>query len=77
MAWAGLPPGAGQSGLTVAGGKEIARLASFGSGWTERSSPSTEMRSPGSRAFFSLNNPQAPVVSDAAIAETNCRRFID
>ena len=72
----GLPPGSGQSGLTAAGGRVIARLANFGSGSTERLSPRTEIRSPGSRAFFSSNIPQALVVNDAAKAETKCRRFI-
>src|SRR5579859_5285769 len=77
IAWAGLPPGSGQSGLTAAAGRATGVLANLGSGSTERSRPRTEMRSPGRRVFFSSNSPHALVVSDAAAAATNCRRFID
>ena len=54
----GLPPGSGQSGLTTAGGNVTGCLASSGSGSSCRSSPSTEIRSPGSGCFLSLNQSQ-------------------
>src|SRR5882672_3169185 len=77
IVWVGLPPGSGHSGLTAGGGRAIDWLTSAGSGSTLRSSPSTEIRSPGSLVFsFSPNRSQAAVVAEASNTETKRRRCI-
>src|SRR5712691_726525 len=75
IAWAGLPPGSGQSGLTEGGGRVTGVAASLGSGSTPPPIPSTEIRSPASGCFLSLNKSHPAAPKDSSSAEKS-RRFI-
>src|SRR5437667_8327908 len=75
IAWAGLPPGSGHSGLATGGGRVTASLASCGSGSNRVSRPSTEIRSPASGCFLSRSQSQAAGASDSNSAAKS-RRFI-
>src|SRR5712691_4307221 len=75
IAWAGLPPGSGQSRLTAGGGRLTAAAASFASGSTPPPIPSTEIRSPGSGCFLSLNQSHAAGPS-ASSSAAKSRRFM-
>src|SRR5712691_5650077 len=75
IAWAGVPPGSGQSRLTPGGGRVIEAAARFGSGSTRPPIPSTEIRSPGSGCFLSRNQSHAAGPS-ASSSAAKSRRFM-
>ena len=61
IAWVGLPPGSGQSGLTAGGGRVTGMPASFGSGSTLAAEPKHRRSARRATAvFLSPPNQSAP-----------------